>query len=75
MDTKELLSRAQNEIAGLRRENEILRAKVEMIDLFACVLHTQAAQHGGGAMHPDILYELQKKLAEMSEREAERPRS
>ena len=40
---EELLNNAVYEIHDLRRRNELLGAKVEMIDLFACVLHTQAA--------------------------------
>lgn len=39
---KELLNDARHEILNLRRENEILRAKQEMIDLFACVLNTSS---------------------------------
>lgn len=43
-----LLKDAKRELLELRRRNEILAAKVEMIDLFACVLHTQAAQRTEG---------------------------
>lgn len=65
MDTKEIFERSRQEILNLRRENEILRAKVEMIDLFACVLHSEPARHGGGAMHPDIAYELGRALDQL----------
>lgn len=37
---KVLLSDAKPEILDLHRENEALRAKVEVMDLFARVLHT-----------------------------------
>ena len=46
---KDLLIQAREEIRQLRRANEILAAKVEMIDLFACVLHTRPASHSVGA--------------------------
>ncbi len=38
-----LLREAAEEIRRLRRENEILRAKVEVMDLFAVVINTQPA--------------------------------
>lgn len=37
---KHLLNAAADEITILRRQNEILNAKVEVMELFACVLHT-----------------------------------
>ncbi len=62
---KELLLNAMHEIRDLRRRNEILAAKVEMIDLFACVLHTQAASRSEGAA-PDVAWALQKKIDEIT---------
>lgn len=38
-----LMGDAAQEIERLRRHNEVLAAKVEMIDLFTCVLHSQPA--------------------------------
>lgn len=38
---KPLLKKAQEEITNLRRENEILRGKVDIMELFACVLRTK----------------------------------
>jgi len=58
----ELLSNAAAEIRALRRRNELLSAKVEMIDLFACVLHTQAASRPVGE-GPDIAWALDKEAA------------
>jgi hypothetical protein len=60
----ELLATAMHEIRDLRRRNEILAAKVEMIDLFACVLNTQPARHSQG-MAPDVAWALQKKMEEL----------
>ena len=58
-EMRNLLTQAINEVSRLRRANEILGAKVEMIDLFACVLHTTAAQHSQG-MGEDIVWKMQK---------------
>ena len=43
MNMKHVLQNAEAEIIGLRRRNEILEAKVEMIDLFELLLHTTPA--------------------------------
>ena len=64
---KELLANARQEILTLRRENEILRAKVEVMDLFACVLHTTPASRNQGAA-PDVAWALQKKIDELGKR-------
>lgn len=61
---KELLTSAVHEIQGLRRRNEILNAKVEVMELFACVLHTTPAQHSQ-SMSPDVAWALQKKIDEI----------
>ena len=58
----QLLTQAAQEIRSLRRCNEILSAKVEMIDLFACVLHTKAVERQQGCS-PDIAWELDKAVA------------
>ena len=63
-ELEHLLTNAMYEIHALRRRNEILSAKVEMIDLFACVLHTQPASSPQGAS-PDVAWALQKKLDEL----------
>ena len=62
---KNLLTKAREEILSLRRTNEVLAAKVEMIDLFACVLHTQPAVHNQG-MAEDVAWELQEKIDEIT---------
>lgn len=64
-DTKHLLLSAKNEVLQLRRVNEILGAKVEVMELFACVLHTQAAHQGGG-MGIDVVWEIDRALNEQA---------
>ena len=68
-DGPNLLRDAAAEIRALRRHNEILAAKVEMIDLFACVLHTAPAQRNEGA-GIDIAWELDR-AADEAETEAQ----
>lgn len=57
-----LLGFAKHEIIELRRRNEILSAKVEMIDLFACVLHTKAAEQRVGAAE-DVAWALEREMS------------
>lgn len=56
-DLKNILLNAQQEISILRRENEILRAKVEVMDLFACVLNTQPARQSV-SMGEDVVWRI-----------------
>lgn len=65
---KQLLIEAENEIRSLRRQNEILTAKVEVMDLFACVLHTSPAERNRGAA-PDVAWKLMDKIAEINAKE------
>lgn len=62
----ELLANAMHEIRELRRRNELLSAKVEMVDLFACVLHRQPASRSQGAT-VDVAWLLQKKIDEIEQ--------
>jgi hypothetical protein len=52
---------AREEITSLRRANELLSAKVEMIDLFALVLNTKPAYPSAGAS-VDIAWKLQQEI-------------
>ena len=63
---KELLIEAREEIHGLRRTNEILRAKVEMIDLFTCVLHTKPVVPVE-SMAEDVTWKLQREIDNLAE--------
>lgn len=58
---EELLLNAKHEIETLRRRNEILDAKVGVMELFACVLHTEPARRSEGAS-PDVAWALQKEI-------------
>lgn len=60
-DDATLLTMTRNEIAQLRRENEILRAKVETMDLL-CSLLGAAPLRQGGAMSPDVVWELDRRI-------------
>lgn len=61
-ELESLAQTACREIRQLRRDNEILRAKQEMIDLFACVLHTKAAERNE-ACAPDVVWAIERELA------------
>lgn len=71
---KHVLRNAQEEITRLRRQNEILSAKVEMIDLFACVLHTKPAEHVQD-MSVDVVWELGKEIEKIEADERARERA
>lgn len=62
MEEKELLQRALSEIKSLRNRNELMTARLDMFDMVMSALHAQPARSGTGLMHPDIAYEIQKKL-------------
>ena len=70
--TIQILNEAKHEITSLRRQNEILRAKVEVMDLFACVLHTQPAMREQG-MTVDIAWQLEKEAARLEEADKPQP--
>ncbi len=56
-----LLLHGIDEIQSLRRRNEILSAKVEMIDLFALVFRSQPAYPSVG-MSEDIVWKMQTNI-------------
>lgn len=55
----ELLSRANAEIKNLRRQNELMNARLEMFDSINAILHTQVASQSQG-MSPDLVWEIDK---------------
>jgi hypothetical protein len=72
--TKRLLLQAKEEIVTLRRANELLGAKVEMIDLFACVLHTRPAGQAMG-MGEDVAWKIDRAIAEAEPKALARERT
>lgn len=64
---KDLLRRAADEICQLRRDCEIMHAKISMIELFDRVLHSEPPRRGGGIAGVDVAWELRKKIDEMGE--------
>lgn len=68
--TKHLLLEAKAEIERLRRQNEILHAKVSTMELFATVLHTDP-RYPSEAMTVDVAWELQRAADRMKSEENE----
>lgn len=64
-ETTKLLRNAAAEIRILRRQNEILSAKVEVMDAFMCVLHTTPARSSQG-MTPDLAWSIDRHLDRLS---------
>lgn len=67
--THHTLREAIHEIRSLRRQNEILRAKVEVIEIFGRA--TAAVGGGGECMSPDVTYALANEADAMIEAEKE----
>lgn len=63
-EDQRLLSMACNEITQLRRANEILGAKVEVMELFGLTLRTQP-NYGNQAMTEDIVWRMQRRIEEI----------
>lgn len=59
-ETKDILLRAVDEITSLRRQNELMNAKLEMFDSLMLVLNTQPAYPRTQGMSPDIVWEMRK---------------
>lgn len=66
-NTPELLRDGAATIQRLRRQNEILAAKVSVMDMFATLLYTQPA---GGCMgaEPDVAWAMEKRAQEITNR-------
>lgn len=60
---KQLLNEALQEILSLRRANEILGAKVEVVNIFAAALLGPSRPQGAGI---DVAWSLRKKIDELS---------
>lgn len=64
---KNLLQNAKQEIEQLRRQNEILRAKVETMDLFALTLRTEPKYPSQG-YGEDVAWLLGKAIQELDQK-------
>lgn len=62
MDNKELLQRASNEIKGLRSQNQLMAARLEVFDSMM-LLFTSMPQRSGGMMSPDIVWEIDNAIS------------
>jgi hypothetical protein len=60
-EARVLLAQAAEEISRLRRQNELLAARVEVMDLFACVLHTRPASQSQGYAE-DLVWKIRTAL-------------
>lgn len=60
-----ILRNASHEITSLRRQNEILQAKVDVIDTFSVALFTNPNRERGAAI--DVVWEISRKLQEMED--------
>ncbi len=55
----QLLQEATIEIRSLRRQNELMRARLDMFDSVNAILHTQVATRNEG-MSPDLVFQIEK---------------
>jgi len=56
---QELLKRAVAEIRGLRIENRVLAARLDMFDKMISLFQSEPPRHGG-MMAPDLTWEIDK---------------
>lgn len=61
----ELLKSASFEIANLRRQNELMRARLDMFDSINAILHTDVARKQEGFI-PDVLAAIDQHLWEVN---------
>lgn len=54
-----LLNQAVSEIKKLRRQNDLMRARLDMFDAMNAILHTRVAERGEG-MSPDLCWEIER---------------
>lgn len=60
-EDKRTMQLAAEEIRQLRRDNEILGAKVEVMELFGLVFRTQP-NYGGRVMSEDVVWKIERTL-------------
>lgn len=62
MNQSQLLKDAVSEIRALRRQNELLSARLDMFDMCMAVLHTDVARQKSISMTPDICWQIEQSL-------------
>jgi len=68
-ELKHLLLQAKHEISDARRELSVLRAKCEVIDTSAAIVHALDRSSTGAS--PDIVWYLGKKIEELEAAETD----
>lgn len=66
---KRLLQNAVDEIKFLRRQNEMMTARLDVFDSMMAILHTDIARKNQGMIHPDIAYEIEEFLSKKEEKD------
>ena len=64
MENLELLQRAKEEIIILRSQNQIMAARLGVFDDMMMLLKSSPVYPSYGAMHPDIVYEIDKAVGD-----------
>jgi hypothetical protein len=67
-----LLFQASQEIKKLRRENELMSARLNMFDTITKMLHTNFEQRNGG-MTPDLVWEIDKFVESRAKESEDKP--
>ena len=57
-----LLQQASNEIKSLRKQNELMAARLEVFDTMMRLFHTSPNYGSVGMMSPDVVYEVDQYL-------------
>lgn len=60
MENLELLQRAKDEIKSLRSQNQLMAARLGVFDDMMMLLKAAPIYPSYGAMHPDVVYEIDK---------------
>ncbi len=58
----DLLTRAEDHILNLRRQNELMSARLDMFDAMTQLLHTKPSTQNHCGMSPDLVYEIRKSI-------------
>lgn len=66
-DAKLLLTEAAGEIKALRRQNDIMSARLDMFDKMMKLFHAAPNYGENGLMSPDLVYSIEKYLKEQEQ--------